>query len=57
MDNRKSFVVELGAKVRLSKIDASYTGKHTRAKFFNDFFACETRRQPSSAFGDRTSHN
>jgi hypothetical protein len=27
MDYRK-FVVEPGAKVRLSKIDASYTGKH-----------------------------
>jgi len=28
MDYRKKFVVEPGAKVRLSKIDASYTGKH-----------------------------
>jgi polyphosphate kinase 2 (PPK2 family) len=28
MDYRKRFVVEPGAKVRLSKIDASYTGKH-----------------------------
>ena len=28
MDFRKRFVVEPGAKVRLSKIDASYTGKH-----------------------------
>jgi PPK2 family polyphosphate:nucleotide phosphotransferase len=28
MDYRKMFVVEPGAKVRLSKIDASYTGKH-----------------------------
>jgi PPK2 family polyphosphate:nucleotide phosphotransferase len=30
MDYRKKFVVEPGAKVRLSKIDASYTGKHER---------------------------
>jgi PPK2 family polyphosphate:nucleotide phosphotransferase len=28
MDFRKKFAVEPGAKVRLSKIDASYTGKH-----------------------------
>src|SRR5262249_31798049 len=28
MDYRKKFVVEPGAKVRLSKIDASYTGKN-----------------------------
>ncbi len=28
MDYRKEFVVEPGAKVRLSKIDASFTGKH-----------------------------
>ena len=28
MDYRKKFVVEPGAKVRLLKIDASYTGKH-----------------------------
>jgi PPK2 family polyphosphate:nucleotide phosphotransferase len=28
MDYRKKFVVEPGAKVRLSKIDASYTGNH-----------------------------
>jgi hypothetical protein len=28
MDYRKKFIVEPGAKVRLSKIDASYTGKH-----------------------------
>lgn len=28
MDYRKQFVVEPGAKVRLSKIDASFTGKH-----------------------------
>ena len=28
MDYRKEFVVEPGAKVRLSKIDPSYTGKH-----------------------------
>ena len=28
MDYRKKFMVEPGAKVRLSKIDASYTGKH-----------------------------
>ena len=28
MDYRKKFVVEPGAKVRLSKIDASYVGKH-----------------------------
>jgi len=28
MDYRKKFAVEPGAKVRLSKIDASYTGKH-----------------------------
>jgi PPK2 family polyphosphate:nucleotide phosphotransferase len=28
MDYRKNFVVEPGAKVRLSKIDPSYTGKH-----------------------------
>jgi PPK2 family polyphosphate:nucleotide phosphotransferase len=28
MDYRKNFVVEPGAKARLSKIDASYTGKH-----------------------------
>ena len=28
MDYRKRFLVEPGAKVRLSKIDASYTGKH-----------------------------
>ncbi len=28
MDYRKKFVVEPGAKVRLSKIDASYAGKH-----------------------------
>ena len=28
MDYREKFVVEPGAKVRLSKIDASYTGKH-----------------------------
>jgi PPK2 family polyphosphate:nucleotide phosphotransferase len=28
MDYRKRFVVEPGAKVRLSKIDPSYTGKH-----------------------------
>jgi PPK2 family polyphosphate:nucleotide phosphotransferase len=28
MDYRKKFVVEPGTKVRLSKIDASYTGKH-----------------------------
>jgi PPK2 family polyphosphate:nucleotide phosphotransferase len=28
MDCRKKFVVEPGTKVRLSKIDASYTGKH-----------------------------
>jgi len=27
MDYRKKFLVEPGAKVRLSKIDASYTGK------------------------------
>ena len=28
MDYRKKFAVERGAKLRLSKIDASYTGKH-----------------------------
>jgi PPK2 family polyphosphate:nucleotide phosphotransferase len=28
MDYRKKFVIEPGAKVRLSKIDPSYTGKH-----------------------------
>ena len=28
MDYRKNFMVEPGAKVRLSKIDPSYTGKH-----------------------------
>jgi PPK2 family polyphosphate:nucleotide phosphotransferase len=28
MDYRKNFLVKPGAKVRLSKIDASYTGKH-----------------------------
>jgi len=28
MDHRSKFAVEPGAKVRLSKIDASYTGKH-----------------------------
>ena len=28
MDYRKKFAVEPGAKVRLSKIDPSYTGKH-----------------------------
>jgi PPK2 family polyphosphate:nucleotide phosphotransferase len=28
MDYRKKFVVERGSKLRLSKIDASYTGKH-----------------------------
>jgi PPK2 family polyphosphate:nucleotide phosphotransferase len=28
MDYRKKFLVEPGAKVRLSKIDASYTGRH-----------------------------
>ena len=28
MDYRKKFLVEPGAKVRLSKIDASYTGKN-----------------------------
>jgi PPK2 family polyphosphate:nucleotide phosphotransferase len=28
MDYRRKFMVEPGAKVRLSKIDASYTGKH-----------------------------
>ena len=28
MDHRKTFVVEPGAKVHLSKIDASFTGKH-----------------------------
>ena len=28
MDYRKNFLVEPGAKVRLSKIDPSYTGKH-----------------------------
>src|SRR5271169_4576735 len=28
MDHRKKFVIEPGAKVRLSKIDPSYTGKH-----------------------------
>ena len=28
MDYRKKFLVEPGAKVRLSKIDASYTGEH-----------------------------
>jgi len=28
MDYRKNFLVEPGAKVRVSKIDASYTGKH-----------------------------
>ena len=28
MDYRKKFAVEPGAKVRLAKIDASYTGKH-----------------------------
>jgi PPK2 family polyphosphate:nucleotide phosphotransferase len=28
MDYRKKFVVEPGAKIRLSKIDASYTGEH-----------------------------
>ena len=28
MDYRKVFAVEPGAKVRLSKIDASYAGKH-----------------------------
>src|SRR6516164_9068310 len=28
MDYRKKFLVEPGAKVLLSKIDASYTGKH-----------------------------
>src|SRR5215471_6581909 len=33
MDYRKKFTVEPGTKVRLSKIDASYTGKHgTRKK-------------------------
>ena len=28
MDYRKHFMVEPGAKVRLSKIDPSYKGKH-----------------------------
>ena len=28
MDYRKKFVVEPGAKVRLSKVDPSYTGEH-----------------------------
>jgi hypothetical protein len=28
MDYRSKFVVEPGTKVRFSKIDASYTGKH-----------------------------
>ena len=28
MDYRQKFAVEPGTKVRLSKIDASYTGKH-----------------------------
>ena len=28
MDYRKKFLVEPGAKVRLSKIDPAYTGKH-----------------------------
>jgi len=28
MDYRDEFAVERGAKVRLAKIDASYTGKH-----------------------------
>ena len=28
MDYRKKFLAEPGAKVRLSKIDSSYTGKH-----------------------------
>jgi hypothetical protein len=28
MDHRNKFAVEPGAKVRLSKIDAFYTGKH-----------------------------
>jgi hypothetical protein len=33
MDYRKKFVVDPGTKVRLSKIDASYTGTHeTRDK-------------------------
>src|SRR5262249_40137694 len=31
-DYRKRFVVEPGAKVRLSKIDASYTSKHVIAR-------------------------
>jgi PPK2 family polyphosphate:nucleotide phosphotransferase len=38
MDYRKSFVVEPGAKVRLSKIDPSYTGKHeSQGKAAPDF--------------------
>jgi PPK2 family polyphosphate:nucleotide phosphotransferase len=32
MDFRKKFMVDPGAKVRLSKIDASYTGKHESHK-------------------------
>jgi PPK2 family polyphosphate:nucleotide phosphotransferase len=32
MDHRKKFLVEPGAKVRLAKIDASYTGKHASHK-------------------------
>ena len=32
MDYRKNFVVEPGAKVRLAKIDPSYTGKHESHK-------------------------
>jgi len=32
MSYRKKFIVEPGAKVRLSKIDASYTGKHESDK-------------------------
>ncbi len=30
MDYRKKFIVQPGSMVRLSKIDASYTGKHER---------------------------
>ena len=32
MDYRKQFVVEPGSKIKLSKIDAAYTGKHTSDK-------------------------
>ena len=51
MDYRKKFVVEPGAKVRLAKIDASYTGKHethekalrrNRRNMSNEWTSCNT---------------